>query len=97
MRNLRRFVLMDLITGRVDHEHPLHEWLTGYGFSALDVEWLRTHPQTPDVLGLDYYPHGDWQLDFDGNRLRQRAGGRAGGGSRAWRGRTTTATACRWS
>ena len=72
MRNLRRFVLMDLITGRVDHEHPLYEWLTGYGFSPLDIEWLRTHPQTPDVLGLDYYPHGDWQLDVDGDKLRQR-------------------------
>lgn len=72
LRNLRRFVLMDLITGRVDSRHPLFEWLTGYGFSELDMEWLRTHPQTPDVLGLDYYPHGDWQLDWDNGRLRQR-------------------------
>ncbi len=74
MRNLRRFVLMDLITGRVDHRHPLFEWLTGYGFSELDIDWLRSNPQTPDVLGLDYYPHGDWQLDWDaaGNRMRQR-------------------------
>ena len=53
MRNLRRFVLMDLITGRVDTHHPLYEWLTGYGFSALDIDWLRQNPQTPDVLGLD--------------------------------------------
>ena len=72
LRNLRRFVLMDLITGRVDHHHPLFGWLTGHGFSELDLEWLRTHPQTPDVLGLDYYPHGDWQLDWDGGRVRQR-------------------------
>ena len=72
LRNLRRFVLMDLITGRVDHRHPLYGWLTSYGFSDLDLDWLRTHPQSPDVLGLDYYPHGDWQLDYDNGRVRQR-------------------------
>ena len=32
--------------------------------SELDLEWFRTHPQSPDVLGLDYYPHSDWQLDL---------------------------------
>jgi beta-glucosidase/6-phospho-beta-glucosidase/beta-galactosidase len=71
-RNLRRFVVMDLLTGRVDRHHPLFSWLTGYGMSELDIEWLRANPQAPDVLGLDYYPHSDWQVAVEGGSVRQR-------------------------
>ena len=63
-RNLRRFLVMDLLLGRVDQHHPLFSWLTSYGMSELDLDWFRTNPQSPDVLGLDYYPHSDWQLDM---------------------------------
>ncbi len=71
-RNLRRFVVMDLLAGRVDHHHPLHSWLTNYGMSELDIEWFRKHPQVPDVLGLDYYPHSDWELEEgSGGEVRQ--------------------------
>lgn len=72
LRNVRRFVLMDLVTGRVDHRHPLFAWLTSYGFAEIDIDWLRSNPQSPDVLGLDYYPHGDWQLEYDSGRVRQK-------------------------
>jgi beta-glucosidase/6-phospho-beta-glucosidase/beta-galactosidase/glycosyltransferase involved in cell wall biosynthesis len=71
-RNARRFVVMDLLLGRVDQHHSLHPWLSAYGLSDLDLEWFRTHPQSPDVLGLDYYPHSDWQLDMHGGSVRQR-------------------------
>jgi beta-glucosidase/6-phospho-beta-glucosidase/beta-galactosidase len=30
-RNLRRFLVLDLLMGRVDSAHPLHNWLTAYG------------------------------------------------------------------
>jgi beta-glucosidase/6-phospho-beta-glucosidase/beta-galactosidase/glycosyltransferase involved in cell wall biosynthesis len=71
-RNLRRFVVMDLLTGRVDRHHPLFSWLTSYGMSELDIDWLRSHPQAPDVLGLDYYPHSDWQLEVEVGTVRQK-------------------------
>jgi beta-glucosidase/6-phospho-beta-glucosidase/beta-galactosidase len=71
-RNLRRFVVMDLLTGKVDRFHPLFSWLTSYGMSELDIEWLRSNPQVPDVLGLDYYPHSDWQVEFENGAVRQR-------------------------
>src|SRR5690606_1035590 len=71
-RNLRRFVLFDLVMGRVDHHHPLYDWLTSYGFNELDIDWLRNNPQVPDIIGLDYYPHGDWQLDLVNGSVRQK-------------------------
>ena len=72
-RNLRRFLVMDLLLGRVDQYHPLHSWVTSYGMSELDLEWFRANPQAPDVFGLDYYPHSDWQLDHGpGGGIRQR-------------------------
>src|SRR5688572_25209029 len=71
-RNLRRFLVMDLLLGRVDEHHPLYSWLTSYGLSELDLAWFRTNPQAPDVLGMDYYPHSDWQLDKTPAGVRQR-------------------------
>ena len=71
-RNMRRFLVMDLLTGQVDQNHALHSWLTSYGMTELDLAWFRTNPQTPDVLGLDYYPHSDWQLDLYAGQVRQR-------------------------
>ena len=43
--NLRRFVVMDLLLGRVDRHHPLFSWFTSYGMSELDIDWLRANPQ----------------------------------------------------
>ncbi len=71
-RNLRRFVVMDLLTGRVDKHHALYSWLVSYGLSEIDLAWFRSNPQRPDVLGLDYYPHSDWELETYGGNVRQR-------------------------
>lgn len=71
-RNLRRFVVMDLLTGRVDRHHPLFDWLSSYGMSDVDLDWFKSNPQSPDVLGLDYYPHSDWQLESEGGTTVQR-------------------------
>ena len=71
-RNLRRFIVMDLLTGRVDRDHPLYTWVSSYGMSELDLQWFRNNPQSPDILGLDYYPHSDWQLEMTGGTVRQR-------------------------
>lgn len=70
-RNLRRFLVMDLLMGRVDKHHPLHSWVTSFGMSDLDLDWFKQHPQAPDVLGLDYYPHSEWQLEESNDRVRQ--------------------------
>ena len=61
-RNQRPYLALDLLLGRVDQHHPLFGWVTDYGLSELDLEWFKTHPQSPDVLGIDYYPNSEWQL-----------------------------------
>jgi beta-glucosidase/6-phospho-beta-glucosidase/beta-galactosidase/glycosyltransferase involved in cell wall biosynthesis len=72
-RNLRRFLVLDLLMGRFDRHHPLYQWVSGYGISELDLEWFRSNPQFPDVLGLDYYQQCDCQLDRVGkDGIRQR-------------------------
>jgi beta-glucosidase/6-phospho-beta-glucosidase/beta-galactosidase/glycosyltransferase involved in cell wall biosynthesis len=61
-RMQRRFIVADLITGRVDQEHPLHGWLAQHGFSAMDMNWFLRHPVEIDLLGLDYYAHSEIEL-----------------------------------
>jgi len=71
-RNQRRFLAMDLLLGRVDRNHKLFSWVTRYGFSEVDLAWFQSHPQTPDILGIDYYPNSEWQLDKSGQGIYQR-------------------------
>jgi beta-glucosidase/6-phospho-beta-glucosidase/beta-galactosidase/glycosyltransferase involved in cell wall biosynthesis len=72
MRNLRRFLVLDLISGKMDHHHPLFQWITSFGFSELDLGYLKNNPQLPDLIGIDYYPHSDWQIELKGGAVRQR-------------------------
>jgi len=51
-----RFLALDLITGRVDAEHPLFSYLLEHGACQADLDWLRRNAITPDVLGINYYP-----------------------------------------
>jgi beta-glucosidase/6-phospho-beta-glucosidase/beta-galactosidase/glycosyltransferase involved in cell wall biosynthesis len=71
-RNQRRFLALDLLTGRLDRRHPLFDWVTAYGLSELDLEWFRSNPQFPSVLGLDYYANSEWQLEQHHQEIRQR-------------------------
>jgi beta-glucosidase/6-phospho-beta-glucosidase/beta-galactosidase len=59
--NRRRFLLHDLITGRIDEEHSLYGYLRHNGFLKRDMRWFWSHPTRIDVLGLDYYSHSEQQ------------------------------------
>jgi hypothetical protein len=50
------FLALDLITGRVDEEHPLFSFLAKSGFSANELDWFRQHAVSLDVLGINMYP-----------------------------------------
>ncbi|MGW9586291.1 family 1 glycosylhydrolase [Microbacterium sp. NPDC055455] len=53
----RRFLALDLITGRVDDTSPLRGWLAGHGVTDADLQWFRDNAVQPDVIGVNYYPH----------------------------------------
>jgi beta-glucosidase len=53
---LRRYIVLDLVTGRVSPQHPLFTWLVWHGASP---DLLRSFVERAiglDVLGLNFYP-----------------------------------------
>ena len=59
-----RFVATDLHLGRVEHGHPMYEYLRAHGVSAEKLAWFQGHAQTVDVMGVNYYP-GFTTISFD--------------------------------
>ena len=52
-----RFLVPDLVLGRVDERHTLYNYLRRHGASEKRLARLRAKPARIDVLGLDYYSH----------------------------------------
>lgn len=52
----RRFLALDLITGRVGQRHPLRSYLAEHGVTDADLDWFAANAVTPDVVGVNYYP-----------------------------------------
>jgi beta-glucosidase/6-phospho-beta-glucosidase/beta-galactosidase len=67
--NERRFLVLDLILGLVDEDHPLRAYLTDNGAGAAELSWFEDNAVRVDVLGLDYYSHSElaWR---DGGAVR---------------------------
>lgn len=66
--NHRRFLVLDLMLGRVNEQHPLFKDLTrqrfGYALTQEEMKWFQYNPAQLDILGVNYYPfheqlHGD--------------------------------------
>ncbi|MBW3624040.1 MAG: family 1 glycosylhydrolase [Armatimonadetes bacterium] len=64
--NDRRFLMHDLVLGRIDENHPLFGYLGKYGFPLDLLTWFRENPTRIDVLGLDYYAHSEHQYHKSG-------------------------------
>lgn len=62
IRNLRRFVVTDLMSGRIGPRHPLTGWLSKRGLTEADMDWFARRAVLPDILGLDYYPQAEVRL-----------------------------------
>ena len=62
-REHRRWLGTDLLCGRVDRAHPLHDVLLEHGFSAEEIAWFAQNPCPPAVIGLNYYLTSDRFLD----------------------------------
>lgn len=52
----RRYVVEDLVMGKVDTNHKLESWLTKHGMSDDDLSWYSQNAVFPDVIGVNYYP-----------------------------------------
>lgn len=51
-----RFVMTDLLFGRVDPDHPMWEYLVTNGASEGQLAAFAANGLRPDVLGINYYP-----------------------------------------
>ncbi len=60
-----RFVVLDLLLGRMDRAHPLYGLFAQHGMTEEDVARFRDAPARIDVLGLDFYAHSElgWTMD----------------------------------
>lgn len=52
----RDFLPWDLASGKVDHEHPLYQWLCEHGAQVAQLQELEKHPLAQDVFGVNFYP-----------------------------------------
>jgi dTDP-4-dehydrorhamnose reductase len=59
--NARRWLSLDLMTGRVTPNHPLWSYAASAG--ETDLDWYQEHPVVPAVVGLNYYVTSDRFLD----------------------------------
>lgn len=55
-RTARTFITTDLVTGRVNQEHLLFDWLLENGLTESDLTWYRQQAVEIDVIGVNYYP-----------------------------------------
>lgn len=61
--NERRWLAIDLLTGRVVPGHRFHARLLGAGVPAEHLRQLSDDPCPPDIIGIDYYLTSDRLLD----------------------------------
>lgn len=50
------FLALDLVMGKVDRDHPLHNWLLQYKVDEEQLEWFLANHVTPDIVGINMYP-----------------------------------------
>jgi beta-glucosidase/6-phospho-beta-glucosidase/beta-galactosidase len=50
------FLALDLLSGRVDEQHPLWPWLTAHGGDPADLESFRRDRIELDLVGVNAYP-----------------------------------------
>lgn len=61
--NARRWLSLDLLTGRVDEDHQWHAAFLDAGVSAAQLAELATGEARPDIVGINHYLTSDRFLD----------------------------------
>ncbi|HEV7904717.1 MAG TPA: family 1 glycosylhydrolase [Pyrinomonadaceae bacterium] len=74
--NVRRWMSLDLLCGRITREHPMWSYLTRVAsVGELELEWFNAHPCLPDVIGINHYLTSERFLDERVERYPDRAVG----------------------
>jgi beta-glucosidase len=60
--NEQRYLVEDLVTGRVDDDHSLAGWLRENGVDDDALAFFASRPTPPDVMGVNYYPRHSTEL-----------------------------------
>jgi beta-glucosidase/6-phospho-beta-glucosidase/beta-galactosidase len=50
------FLALDLVSGRVNEQHSLGDWLLKNGVTAADLEWFQSRAIELEVIGINLYP-----------------------------------------
>ena len=61
--NQRRWLSLDLLSGRVRPGHPFHAWLVKSGVSLEVLEQLASGEGAPDLIGINHYLTSERFLD----------------------------------
>jgi len=61
--NNRRWLTFDLLTGRVNRDHPLWDYLSFIGIEEAELNFFTENPCIPDIMGINYYVTSERFLD----------------------------------
>jgi dTDP-4-dehydrorhamnose reductase len=61
--NERRWLSLDLLSGKVSRKHALHGYLLSAGASESELGFFLEQPCTPDIVGINYYVTSERFLD----------------------------------
>lgn len=61
--NEHRWLTFDILCGRVDRAHPLHDFLLQSGMTEEDMRFFLDHALPPDILGMNHYLTSERYLD----------------------------------
>lgn len=63
LENERRWLTFELLTGRVNRDHPMWTYFTGTGIDEAELLWFTDNPCPPDVVGINHYLTSERFLD----------------------------------
>ncbi|HEX9918298.1 MAG TPA: family 1 glycosylhydrolase [Pyrinomonadaceae bacterium] len=63
LENERRWLTFELLTGRINREHPMWTYFTGVGIDEAELLWFTDNPCPPDVVGINHYLTSERFLD----------------------------------
>lgn len=66
LQRAQSFLVEDLVTGKVDGQHPMARRLLTTGTDEATLDWFTGHGALPDVMGVNYYPRLSTQLMEEG-------------------------------